>query len=526
MAKKDFKVKNVLYAEPFRQIIPEFGIPSRETDGFLFNSDIYVNPRWRIVPQSDFLRQLYPSGHNILDPKYYPDEISQTEVDIENEDGTVTRKKMWVRREVSRVALPLQYVIKTQQNIHLCGNDIFFKDSNSNPSEEEKKLLNDVKQLWEDRNMQACFYANVDSEKCTGNTATAFYFKEADDTKKIYWKTYSYLDGYRLFEHRNPFTNDMTQFAVQYSQFDEDGKRVIDYVDVWDSTYFYHFRQDLEGVRGVWNSILEAFGLDNYSLENFTPHGFPFCPVAAKRNRLGACWTPVQSLIDMYEKALSQFCENSKVLGTAMVFIKGGNINVEGMADGRPYVITSTDANADAKIMNKNDASSAYDTQLKILRDNIFLGAFCVSPPEVKSGDLPGIAIKLIYSPSLEKAMDDVAEWDIFVDELLKIFKYGAGVEMKKSSRVNSLRMSGKIMPYVHENTAELINSLCQSKLAGITSTETASGRAPYNATNEYILIKREQKEAEKEEAETQATQVESVPLEENNPHNNSLRKE
>lgn len=31
------------------------------------------------------------------------------------------------------------------------------------------------------------------------------------------------------------------------------------------------------------------------------------------------------------------------------------------------------------------------------------MGSFVVMPPEVKSGDLPGVAIKLIYSPSLEK---------------------------------------------------------------------------------------------------------------------------
>ncbi|MBT0711501.1 hypothetical protein INE74_00414 [Bacteroides ovatus CL03T12C18] len=76
----------------------------------------------------------------------------------------------------------------------------------------------------------------------------------------------------------------------------------------------------------------------------------------------------------------------------------------------------------DAGFMNRPEASQSFELQINTLLKMIFMGSFVVMPPEVKSGDLPGVAIKLIYSPSLEKAMIDCKEFDESIDKMKRLF--------------------------------------------------------------------------------------------------------
>ena len=484
--KSKIKVRNLLVKDPFLAIQPYIA-PERTSvvDGQM--TYVEDDPTWNILTQADFLRELYVSGHKILDDKYYPDEYVQ--VDING-------KKEWVRKLVSRVTVPFQLIIKVQRNIHLCGNDTVFSLSNQEPSEEDKALFANIKQLWLDKNMEICKFQNIDSFNCTGDTATLFYFAEEEGKKVIKWKVYSYLDKYKIYCHMDQFTNKPKVFAVEYKQCDEENNAITSFVDVYDESNFYRFKKDLTGAKKIINKIAEElFGLDSYELIEQKPHGFKRCPVEYRRSRIGACWTPSQNNIEQYEKGLSQFCDNSKVLGTAMVFIKGSNAEIEGMSTGQPFAITSSDPNADAKILNKSDISNAFTEELKVLKDTILMGSFSVVPPEIRSGDLPGVAIKLIYSPSLEKAMEEAREWDAFIDGLMELFLYGAGIELECSSRLKNLKITGRIEPYIHENTAEKIQNLVISKQAGITSTETASQKMPYNSNYEYEIIRKERDE-------------------------------
>lgn len=51
---------------------------------------------------------------------------------------------------------------------------------------------------------------------------------------------------------------------------------------------------------------------------------------------------------------------------------------------------------------------------------------------------------------------------------------------------MNALRVRGDIIPYVHQNVAETISNLVQSKVAGILSTRTATELNPYASNAEY----------------------------------------
>lgn len=120
------------------------------------------------------------------------------------------------------------------------------------------------------------------------------------------------------------------------------------------------------------------------------------------------------------------------------------------------------------------------------------MGSFTVLPPEVKGGDLPGVTIKLLYSPAVEKAMEDAQHWNAAIDKMVSIFKFGFGIETKKSAQYNNLPVRGEIIPYVHQNDQEIIANLNQSKTMGTLSTETTSEVHPYANNDEFTRITKE----------------------------------
>ena len=131
---------------------------------------------------------------------------------------------------------------------------------------------------------------------------------------------------------------------------------------------------------------------------------------------------------------------------------------------------------------------------MSILLDNIFRGSFTVLPPEVRSGDTPGIAVKLLYSPAVEKAMSDAKDWDSWLDDVVEIFKFGYGLEVGKSFEYQSLNVAGKIIPYIHQNDSETTAIINSSLLAGSLSSETASELHPYAQYDEVNRVNQEKR--------------------------------
>ena len=491
-----FKLKDIMMASAFRRITSIQHVPLiLDTGGPAPDLSAY-DAKYAWVPQAEFLRELYPQGHKIFDKNYYKNDFIQVKEDLP--DGTTA--KHWVEREVARIAVPFQYVIKTQQVIHLTGNDITLVNSDVSPKQREKDWLVKFKQLWRNRNMNMAFFNAVDSEKCTGNTAVAFYFTKKGQKVKINVKVYSYLDGYTICDTIYSEKDGEPEIqAIKYNSYDSETQKTVQWVDVWDRTRAYRYRNN--GTEAPSNDDDIYGGKDDgYTLVGVVEHGYVNCvPVKVKRSRIGACWSPVQDLCDDYDMQASNLCQAARVLPHAVFFVKGGEGKVETAADGRPTAIVTPDVQADAKFLTPTDTSGASDTALRLLEDKIFLGSFIVKPPEVKSGDLPGIAIKLIYAPSLDKAIADAKEWDPFVDGLVEMFSYGAAMELGDSS-LAEIGITGFIEPYIHQNTAEIIQNLVNAKTGGILSQETGTQKNPYAESDEYSRVQAElkaQQEAE-----------------------------
>ncbi len=118
-----------------------------------------------------------------------------------------------------------------------------------------------------------------------------------------------------------------------------------------------------------------------------------------------------------------------------IMLLKGEDVEIKGDMYGAVKAITMGKED-DAGFMNRPESSQSFELQFNTLLKMIFMGSFTVMPPEVKSGDLPGVAIKLIYSPSLEKAMIDCKEFDSSIDTMKRLFIFGYGIEKKNEHTI------------------------------------------------------------------------------------------
>ncbi len=116
---------------------------------------------------------------------------------------------------------------------------------------------------------------------------------------------------------------------------------------VWDSETFQP-RPANENEFDGWRIVQEP-----------TPHGFSSIPIVYLKDEKGACWSPVQHLIDKLEMALSQLFENNKSYAFRIMVVKGG-VNIVGDLKGHARAMAFKDKDGDAKFMEKADASSSF----------------------------------------------------------------------------------------------------------------------------------------------------------------------
>lgn len=125
----------------------------------------------------------------------------------------------------------------------------------------------------------------------------------------------------------------------------------------------------------------------------------------------------------------------------------------------------------------------------------IYQQSFAVNPPEVRSGDLPGVAIKLLYSPSIEKASEMSKKLNPFLDTLVDMFTFFYGVEYNKLAEFKSLKIYAYLEPYVHQNDSEVVKNLETARNSGFLSRKTATEISSYSNNNEIQRLKEEQEE-------------------------------
>lgn len=495
-------VRELLVRKPFFELTP-IGYMKHSNvsdmvpdtyDGTMPEDTMY----WRIKTQADFLREYYPSSHRIMDEKEYPDIWKQNP-----ENGK------WYQQKIQRTAFAFQQLIHAKHQLHITGNDIQFELADGDDYDDEKsveenqKTLNLFKKGWLMRDMEIRFFEAVGAYLKVAECAIVGFF---DENKKFGTRTLSYDRGDILYPHFDSLTGNLLCFARKYYDYDDEGNQKTEYVEAWDKQKFYRFKKAVKHgkVKEVVTKIAKIFGIDNYTLVDEKYHGFQFVPVAYARNDKGPCWSMVQRNIEDYEEAFSYLCENNKAYAFPILSLTGDGDDITITGDditGSAKTIMITDPNGKAQFLNGTDASDAFATQLNKSYDLIYELSFTVKPPELKSGDLPGVAIKLLYSPALEVAMNDSQELQPFLDQLLRICKFGIGTDENCVATMTGLPINAWINPYVHSNKTEVITNIATAVQNGFLSKQTASERCPdFPKTAEYERIMREKKEEDQQD--------------------------
>lgn len=485
-----FKVRDLLSKKPFTRILPD----GHYDHGYIWNelSEMPVKEdrlRRKIVTQEDFMRELDPAGHLINDKELFPDIWQKND-----EDGK------WYVQEIPRYAFSYQQIILVKHLTHLCGNDIQFEVSDKNITSETMDTFNAHRDGWANKNMEVAWYQLAKSVKATGDGAFVGFL----DKGEFGWKTLSFLDGDKLFPHYDLRTGKLSTFARTYCNYTENGSVAKRYIDVWDNKYYYRFVADGDSTSLIEKAkqlVFKLFSIDGYKLEWMEEHGFDRIPVAYKRDDNGPCWTFSEESIENYEIAFSNLAHSNHDFGLPIMYVKGEGseeVTTKDMSYASKIMVLPSDG--EIGFLNRQDASNAYAAELEKLEDSIYRQSFAVKTPELKSGDTPGVSLKIMYSDAYEKAMNDAHEYDGVVNDMIHIFEWGYGIECEKRLAFINTNIRHYIDPYIHLNTTELTTNLNTSVMGGFLSKQTASEKSPYATPQEWQRIQAEKKEEQAQE--------------------------
>ena len=126
--------------------------------------------------------------------------------------------------------------------------------------------------------------------------------------------------------------------------------------------------------------------------------------------------------------------------------------------------------------------------------------------------------LKILYSPAYEKAITDSQEFQPFLNDLVKLFSYGYGLESESTIDFANLPMKWWIKPYVHVSGSAMVQDLATAVQNGFISRQTATEKiSMYSTVSEWDRIMKEQNEKRKTEMELEKEKlsVESTPIEE-----------
>lgn len=483
--------RELLTKKPFFRINPDVSVRlnAKRTDiGEQPITNDMIN--YEIVTQADFLRELDPNSHAINDKEIYQNWVQQ------DKDG------LYYETEWERHAFAFQQEILEDRLVRLTGNDIQFDLSEKMESEENRQTFYKFKSAWAKKSMERAWYEVAKSALATGDAAFVGILAKG----KFSWKVFSFLNGDVLYPHYDRRTGKLNVFARTYKDFGDDGD-THKYIDAWDDRFYYRFVESTpdskvedEGNEENENNIrIGDFVVSGYTLEEKTPHLFDRIPVAYVRKDCGPCWSASQETIEHYELAFSRLAQSNSAFGLPILGLtKGNGRKIEELTMGdmsyaaKIFLIPS---DGKAEFLQRQDASTAYKAQLDELKRKIYEMSMVVKAPELKSGDTPAAAIKLLYSDSYNKGMNETQEFDECIDDIVMIFSWGAGIEMQKRIDFINLPLSHWIIVFIPVSENELTTILATGVQNGFCSKQTASEKFPYATPAEWYRCQQEKKE-------------------------------
>ena len=479
--------KQILVKEAFTRLVPSekmsiFGTEKAIGEGSAIAYQ-YENPTKVAMTQADFLREWDVNAHKINSYKYWPNAI------MKGQEGKVAAK---IR---SRIAIAFQERILVKRLVTLTGNNVDLKLANSKRTKKDQEMLNLFREGWDTHNIETCLYQAIKADGKVGDCAVGFYMSGT----KVGWRVFSYDSGDTLYPHYDPMTGKLAVFGRRYSVRDENDNEVTEYLDVWDETYYTRYKFNKKGVKGALSMLKDAVGLDGWETDQQpVPHNFARIPIAY--DRYGEpFWANSQDAIDLYELTVSQLAENNQAYALRILYLLGGEMELQTNVDGTPAIINSAEPNAKVGFLEPADSSRSFELQLQILEKSIMRNSFASETPELKSGsDLSSPTIRMMMMDSYQKAQDDALHFQPFLDDIVELFRYGYGIETGMSSTFNLLNVKAEIFPYVFMSETEVVSNIVQSVGIGALSKRSASEMLydlGYGVISEYDRLMEQERE-------------------------------
>lgn len=497
------KPSDILRKEAFRRAIPSQMLTQIGLDTVIGGYGSYGyegrDPlRFQIYSQSDFLREYDANSHRINSILFNPDTITQ---DNQNK---------FYRKCKTRTAIAFQERIFVKRLTTLTGNNINIRIANYNSGKAEQEMLARYREGWETHNIENAIYEGISSDGKTGDCAICFYMSG----KRVGWRSFGFEKGDILYPHYDAMTGELDFFGRKYMVTDADNVEV-EYLDIWDSSYYYTFKFNTE--------LGKTENGDPWELVSKKAHGFKEIPIAY--DRYGEpFWANSQQLIDAYEMAISQFCENNMAYALRILFTLGGDMDLVSSSDGTPSRIESPDADAKVGFLEPADASNSFKLQLETLEKNIMRSSFAVETPEIKSGaDMSSLTVKMLYADAYQKALEDAMHFQPWLDKIAELFKYGYGIETGMVSDFNKFKVKAEIAPYIFMSETEQVSNMTQLVTIGAMSKKSASEHAyelGYGVIGEYARVTQEEHDALVAEGQIPQNTLSALNKETNNPVN------
>lgn len=482
--------REILTKRPWRRITPDHYMSQASNGDEFTPSEDFGG---YIVTQSDFLRELHPSGHLIHDHKHYPNIFRKAVLEnVDSETGETTTTTRFYEEMVPRIAFAFQKLISLKQCIHLCGNDVQFDPTKAELSSAEEKSIQLFRNGWLEKDMEVAFYKLAKSVKNTGDGAVVGFM----NGNKFDWQILTFEKGDRLFP-KYDHSGRLELFARTFIDYDENSNEKVRWVEIWDNKNLTRMKSAASSDNEETQmTFYDKYKIDGYELVEQSPHGFDFVPVAYMRDENGPSWSDTQDLIDEYELSFSQMAHNNKTFGEPIMVFKGDDINcVPDDLSGSIKTI-DMDSESDVKYLEGQSASESYMKQLDTLYKMIYETASVVIPPELKSGDLPAAALKILYSPAYEKATEDCHLFSDVLSMLVNLFKHGYGIETGNFITFRNLPLKWWLKPYVHVNWTATVTDIVQCVQNKILSKQTATERiSEYSTPDEFQRLLNEQEQ-------------------------------
>lgn len=424
------------------------------------------------MTQADFMREFDQNAHKIMSKTYYPNPITYDK-----------KEKKYYEKVLTRVTVNLPEIFANQRTSILTGNDIDLKLMSDGKNQKMQDRLSSFSEGWALRDMEVAVYELVYGNAVTGDAAIACYIENG----QFGWRSLSYMKGDVLYPHYDTYGR-LALFGRKYVQ-EEKGNPVV-YLDVWDKTKYYRYRQDTSSKSTVWK--MEGSG---------TPHGFNRIPIVYYRYG-EPFWSGAMNSVDGIELALSQLYENNKQYALRILVSLGGTMQVKASMDGTPRQINSPDPNAKVSFLEPADASGSFELQLNKMIKFAYQAAHCVEAPELKSGaDVSSLTVQMLYADVFHQALLDAKSFQAGLNDLVTLYQYGWGIETGKPNEFDPqvFRVKGKMIPYIMKSENEEVNNISTlANAGGLPKKAVAeeSYKLGYGTPRNYEELKQEEHDA------------------------------